>query len=75
MDPSVLLNDSGELVVTGEVLLDSDVDERSHEGNCDGGTKLPIKTCLFRFKTHNEKLVVVTCGFLLARKIFYKCQP
>lgn len=76
LDPSVLISpNTGEVNITDEYLMNSEVQEREHESARDGGESQPTKKPLLsRKRTHNEQLVVSPCGMVLARKTFYKSE-
>lgn len=76
LDPSVMISaDTGEVNITKEDLMNSEVDERAHESARDGGESKPTKKILLsRRRTHNEQLMVSPCGMILGRKTFFQSE-
>ncbi|EGG00114.1 uncharacterized protein MELLADRAFT_93766 [Melampsora larici-populina 98AG31] len=56
-------------------LHQADESDRAHEAARNGGTAKPKGTpCLSRSRTHNDQLIVGTCGIILARQTFYNSE-
>lgn len=52
----------------------ADESDRAHEQGREGGNVKTCKVCLSRSRTHNDQLIVSTCGIILARETFFHSE-
>lgn len=73
-DPTVHQHwDTAELVGLEDVQQGDEAD-RAHEQGREGGETPASKVCLSRSRTHNDQLIVSTCGIVLARETFFNSE-
>ncbi|EGG07045.1 uncharacterized protein MELLADRAFT_71752 [Melampsora larici-populina 98AG31] len=74
-DPSVHLHPDTAELVDLESLHQADEADREHESARDGGEAKPKRgPVLSRSRTHNDQLIVGTCGIILSRRTFYNAE-
>lgn len=74
-DPTVHLNPLTAEIIDLDEILQADESDRAHEAARDGGEAKPKGSAsLSRNRTHNDQLIVGTCGIILSRKTFYNAE-
>ncbi|KAH9809233.1 hypothetical protein DFH28DRAFT_905872 [Melampsora americana] len=74
-DPTVHQHWNTAELVNVEEVQQGDEGDRAHEQTRDGGDgKRSNRVCLSRSRTHNDQLIVGTCGIILARETFFHSE-
>lgn len=74
-DPSVHLNPETAKLIDLDEIAQADGADHAHEGTRDRGEAKPKKSpSLSWCRTHNDRLIVSTCGIILSRRTFYNAE-